>query len=350
VPWLLDQPALAHRARAALLGAFFAALATYAAWPWLPVPGRAAPARTIVVYGFSILGEVIGESVFPAFARRWQAETGERVELVSSFAGSGTITNQVLLGVPAEVVLLSLELDAMRLAAAGVVPEGSWRRLPHGGVLNRTPCVILVREGNPERIEDFQDLARPGVQVVHPDPQVSGAASWAIVAEHVAATRARPDDPDAGRKLLLGIWRNVVTQAASARAARTQFDNGFGDALVTYEQDVLRDRRGGRLRGEIVYPCTTVLAEHVVAVIDSRIPPADRALVDAFVAFLWSEEAQRLFTDAGFRSVDEASGPAPAFAAIADPVRIEDLGGWQVAQRDVVDGVWRARVLPELGR
>ena len=330
---------------------FLAGLCLYALWPWLPIPGRAAQPRTIVFYVFSILGEVMNQDAFPAFQHAWQAKTGERVELVSSFAGSGTITNQLIMGVPGQMALLSLELDAERLADAGVTPPESWRQLPHQGVVNRTPFIILVRHGNPKGIRDFMDLARPGVQVVHPDPLTSGGANWAIIAEYGAGMRARPTDPNAGHELLLGIWRNVVAQAASARAARTQFENGFGDALITYEQEVLRDRARGRLKGEIIYPRSTISSEHTLVVIERNIDPEDRDLADAFVAFLWSEPAQRIFVEHGFRSVDDRlNAENPNFGKIADPFMIADFGGWKQAKREIVDSIWKNRVLRELGK
>src|SRR5688572_27452969 len=325
---------------------FLAGLFFYALWPWLPIPGRGAQPRTVVFYGFSILGEVMNQDAFPAFQREWQAKTGERVELVSSFAGSGTITNQLIMGVPAQMALLSLELDAQRLADAGVTAPESWRQLPNQGVVNRTPFIILVRPGNPKGIRDFMDLARPGVQVVHPDPMTSGGANWAIIAEYGAGMRARPNDPNAGYELLLGIWRNVVAQAASARAARTQFEHGFGDALITYEQEVLRDRALGRLKGQIIYPRSTISSEHTLVEIKRNIEPEDRALVDAFVAFLWSEPAQRIFVEHGFRSVDDRlNAENPNFGKITDPFLIEDFGGWQQAKREIVDSIWKNRVL-----
>jgi sulfate/thiosulfate-binding protein len=328
------------------------ALLLYALWPWLPVPGRAEPRRTVVFYGFSILGEAMNRDVLPAFARSWHRATGERVELATAFAGSGTVTNQLILGVPAQCALLSLELDAERLAEAGVVPAGSWRRLPHGGVVNRTPIVLVVRRGNPKGIHDFSDLARPGVRVVHPDPMTSGGANWAILAEYGAAARRSPDHPrQAGFQALLGIWRNVAAQAASARAARTQFENGFGDVLVTYEQDVLADALAGTLPGEIVYPASTVLSEHTLVVLDKNVAPAERPLIDALVRFLWSEEAQRLFVQRGFRSVDERLNAGnPAFGTIRDPFLAVDFGGWPRIKREIVDGIWKQRVLREVGR
>ena len=330
---------------------FLGALALYALWPWLPLPARAAPARTLVVYGFSILGDAIDLGVFPAFQKQWRDKTGEQVELVSSFAGSGTVTNQLIMGVPAEVAILSLELDAQRLAEAGRIAPQSWRQLPQHGVLNRTPFIILVRPGNPKNIHDFADLARPGIGVVHPDPLTSGGANWAIVAEYGAGIREHPGQPDAGYELLRGVWRNVVAQASSARAARTQFENGFGDALITYEQEAVYDQSRGKLKLDVIYPHSTILSEHSVVVLDRNIAPADRTLVDAFVAFLWSEEGQRIFVDYGFRSVDERLNSGNAnFGSIDDPFMIDAFGGWNRAKREIVDAVWKNRVLKELGK
>jgi sulfate transport system substrate-binding protein len=328
---------------------FFTMLLLYIVWPWLS--SNVSPStRTIVVYGFSTLDEVMNQAIFPAFAGHWQQQTGETVVFISSFAGSGTVTNQLILGVPAEIAILSLELDAMRLADSGVLPGPTWRDLPNEGVLNRTPFIIMVRPGNPENIGDFADLARPGVGVVHPDPLTSGGAQWAILAEYEAGRR-QSDDDTAAYQQLLSIWRNVVAQAASARAARTQFDNGFGDALITYEQEPLRDSMLGRLKGEIVYPPSTILSEHIVVVIDKNIIQEQQPLVEAFVDFLWSEEAQQIFIDYGFRSVDEALNEAnPDFQTIRDPFTVGDMGGWLVAKEAVIDSVWRQQVLPELGK
>ena len=347
---LVKRSVLKRRMSAALLLTAGAVLLAYAVWPWTPMARGARAPRTIVFYGFSILGDVIDHGVFPEFQRQWRERTGERVDLVSSFAGSGTVTNQLILGVPGDLALLSLELDASKLAEAGVIGAESWRRLPFGGVVNRTPFIILVRPGNPKNIRDFADLARPGVRVVHPDPLTSGGANWAIVAEYGAGARSgAPDPARAGHDLLLGIWKNVVAQAASARGARTQFENGFGDALITYEQEALVDRARGKLKADVVYPRSTVLSEHTLVRIDRNVSRRERDLVDAFAAFLWSDEAQRIFVRYGFRSVDEPLNAGnPAFVAIADPFRIADLGGWRRAKKEIVDSVWKDRVLEEM--
>jgi sulfate transport system substrate-binding protein len=341
----------AGRLRAGLPVAFMAGLFLFAVWPWLPVGSQARPPTTLVFYGFSILDEAFNQGIIPAFQADWEARSGQRVEFITSFAGSGTVTNLLKLGVPADLALLALEPDADKLAAAGVIAKDSWKSLPEGGVVNRTPFVILVRPGNPKHIADFADLARPGIGVVHPDPLTSGGAQWAILAEYGAGAGPPPGDVAAGRALLLGIWKNVVAQAASARAARTQFENGFGDALVTYEQEALADRAKGKLTSQIVYPRRTVLSEHVLVVVDRQVTAEERPVVDAFVRYLWSDAAQRIFAAKGFRSVDEAiNATQPAFGVIAEPFRVADLGGWKAAKKDIVDGIWKQRVLPELGR
>lgn len=351
MPVLLDGSILRRRLRRGLGAASFIALLLFAAWPWLPLPGAEARPRTLVFYGFSILGDTMERQIFPAFQASWAQRTGERVDVVGSFAGSGTITNQLIMGVPADVALLSLELDAWRLADAGVIRPADWQGLPHGGVVNRTPFILLVRPGNPKGIHDFADLARPGIGVVHPDPLTSGAANWAIVAEYGAGAREAGGSAEAGYALLAGIWRNVVAQAPSARSARTQFENGFGDVLVTYEQEALVDRARGRLAAEIIYPKRTILSEHTLVRVTKNVDRDEEELVNGFVRFLWSDTAQRGFVSQGFRSVDERLNAAnPAFGRIEDPFLISDYGGWARAKADIVDALWRQRVLPAVAR
>lgn len=318
------------------------ALVFYAVEPWLPWRAPTRP-RTIIVYGFSILGDVMTKGIFPAFQEEWQARTGEPIEFIASFAGSGTITNQIILGVPAQVGILSTELDAQRLVDAGVLPDTTWRKLPHNGTVNLTPFVILTRPGNPKNIHDFADLMRPGIGVVHADPRTSGGAMWGILAEYGSARQMGASQAVAAAQLA-GIWKNVVAQASSARGARTQFENGFGDALVTYEQEALYDIARGKFDGELIYPRSTVESEHTVVVIDRNIAPAERAAVDAFVEFLWSERAQKIFTAYGFRSVDDALNRA-TFTPIEKPFRVADMGGWQTVKQTVIDALWQAKII-----
>ena len=348
---MLKRTVLRQRLRLYGTAAFLSGLLLYCIWPWLPFPHRQRAPRTIVFYGFSILVEVMNKGIFPAFQKEWRERAGEEVEFISSFGGSGTVRNQIVMGVPADMALLSLELDAQKLAQAGLIADASWRQFPEGGVVNRTPFVIYVRRGNPLGVRDFTDLTKPGVKIVHPDPLTSGGANWAIVAEYGSGFRQANGSAAAGKRMLEGVWRNVAAQAASARAARTQFENGFGDALITYEQELLADKIRGKLNGEIVYPQSTIRSEHTLVVIGRNIAPEERDLVQAFTEFLWSEKAQRIFVEHGFRSVQEPLNSAnPQFGTISDLFSIEDFGGWKRAKKEIVDGIWKEQVLKGLGK
>jgi sulfate transport system substrate-binding protein len=322
-------------------------LALFAFWPWLPW-GKPLETQTIVVYGFSILGEVMNNEILPAFQAEWEQQTGERIEFITSFAGSGTITNQLILGVPADIAILSTELDAFRLVENGVLPKDSWRQLPNQGILNRSPFIILVRQGNPKIIHGFDNLAKPGIEIVHPDPLTSGGAQWAILAEYGSALLTSQDDARAYDQLL-GIWENVIAQAASARSARTQFENGFGDALITYEQEALRDKSLGTLNAEIIYPESTILSEHTVVVLDKNINAEEREVIDSLLQFLWSDTAQQIFVENGYRSVNETLNSANSdFGSISNPFLVGDLGGWIEAKQQIVDSIWKDKVLQEI--
>ncbi|HSP87053.1 MAG TPA: sulfate ABC transporter substrate-binding protein [Ignavibacteriaceae bacterium] len=323
---------------------FFTALLIYTLWPWLT--GSARDNRTIVLYGFSILEEVMNKGIFPAFKSEWKDSTGETLSFTSSFGGSGTITNQIIMGVPAEIAILSLELDAMRLLDNKVLKDSSWKKLPNKGIVNTTPFIFLVRPGNPKGVKDFSDLTRKGIGIVHPDPLTSGGAQWAILAEYGSVSLT--GDKESAYSQLLGIWKNVIAQAASARAARTQFNNGFGDVLITYEQEALVDKAKGKLKAEIIYPVSTILSEHVVVEITKNISEDQKRLVDAFIKFLWSDKAQKIFVEYGFRSFNEKFNINPDFGKIQKPFYVKDLGGWSEAKKEIVEKIWKKKVLKEV--
>ena len=161
--------------RASLVCGLLLILVLSSCLPQSQQSGSGAGGQTITLYGFSILKEVLEKAIFPAFAAKWKKEHGQDVHFTSSFAGSETVTNQILQGVGADVAILSIERDAERLKQAGFVTS-DWHQLPNKGIVNKTPFVILVRKGNPKGIRDFADLGKPGVQLIHPEPVSSGGA------------------------------------------------------------------------------------------------------------------------------------------------------------------------------
>src|SRR5215831_3397556 len=128
-----------------------------------PTTGTGSKGITITVYGFSIMKEPLEKEIFQSFAAKWKREHGVDVSFITSFAGSETVTNQILQGAPADVAILSIERDVDRLVQGGAV-KNEWRSRPNKGIINKTPFIILVRKGNPKQITDFPDLAKPGVQ------------------------------------------------------------------------------------------------------------------------------------------------------------------------------------------
>jgi sulfate transport system substrate-binding protein len=177
--------------RAALLALVLTLLAGGSCLPQSPVGTQRGGQRGVTLYAFSVMKEALEKAVIPGFVAKWKQEHGADVRFTSSFAGSETITNQILQGVAAEVGIFSIERDVERLAQGGVV-TGNWQALPHKGVVNKTPFIILVRKGNPKGIRDFEDLAKRGVALIHPDPVSSGGAMWSLLAQgRVGAARAR---------------------------------------------------------------------------------------------------------------------------------------------------------------
>jgi sulfate transport system substrate-binding protein len=259
------------------------------------------------------------------------------------------VTNQILQGAPADVAILSIERDADRLVEGKAVTH-DYHQLPNKGIINKTPFVILVRQGNPKGIKDFPDLAKPGVQIIHPDPVSSGGAQWSILSiygSELKKSEAETGTPDTGRALrtLQAIWKNVISTPGSAREARTQFETKYGDALITYELEGLLMKEAGA-PVDIVIPKSTIFSEHPAVLIDRNIDAAERPMMEAFLNYLWSEEAQRAFVKYHFRSVTNESfnDANKEFAKIEQPFTVEMFGGWSKAYPDVIEKIFKEQV------
>lgn len=304
---------------------------------------------TITVYGFSVAREPIENDIFPAFKADWAKKTGQELTLNRSFAASEIITGQILSGVDVDIAILALERNAARLLE-GKATKSDWHSLPHNGIVHRTPMVIIVRKGNPKRIKDFADLARPDVKLIHPDPIASGGGQWSVLAiygsEIVKSERATGEaNHTKAFELLRSIWKNVIATPGAAREARTQFERGEGDALVTYELEALQLlEKGGEI--EIIAPVATIFSEHPVVIIDHGMSPQRYALVELFARYLWSETAQKAWVKSYFRSVtdEKLNEHEPRFAKIAMPFTVATLGGWERAYPEIIEKVWKQRI------
>jgi sulfate/thiosulfate-binding protein len=335
--------------RAALLGLLLSLLTAGSCLPQSQVGTERGGQRGVTLYAFSVMKEAMEKAVIPGFAAKWKQEHGADVRFTSSFAGSETITNQILQGVAAEVGIFSIERDVERLAQGGAV-TGNWQAMPHKGVVNKTPFIILVRKGNPKGIRDFGDLGKQGVALIHPDPVSSGGAMWSLLAiygSELVKSKAETGGADQSRalNLLKSVWRNVISTPGSAREARTQFETGYGDALITYELEGLLMKEAGAAV-EVVVPRATIFSEHPAVIIDRNVTAEERPLLEAFMQYLWSDEAQRAFVKYHFRSVthEEFNDANPEFAKIELPFTVELFGGWARAYPEIIEGVWRNQV------
>jgi sulfate transport system substrate-binding protein len=328
-----------------IVAVFFATLLSSC----LPSPQQGGVGKAITVYGFSIMKESLEKDIYPAFAAKWKREHGEDVTFNSSYAGSETITNQIIQGAPADIAILSIENDVQRLVKAGQVsPE--WNANPQKGIVNNTPFIILVRQGNPRGITDFPDLGKPGVKLIHPDPVSSGGAQWSILSiygSELMKSAAESGQKDTVRALntLKSIWANVISTPGSAREARTQFETGYGDALITYELEGLLMKQAGA-PVDIVVPRSTIFSEHPGVIVDRNVTPAEHDVVTAFRNFLWSEDAQKAFVKNNFRSsTNEALNAAnTGFVKIEMPFTIDYFGGWAKATPEVIEAIFRDQV------
>lgn len=296
-----------------------------------------AGSHTITLGAYTTPREAYGEAIVPAFVAQRRAQGAPDTTVHESYLGSGAQARAIVGGFGADVAALSLEPDIEVLRAAGLI-QHDWRAGEHGGMVTRSVVVIGVRRGNPKNIRSWEDLARPGVEVLTPNVRTSGGAMWNVLAIYGAAIRGRAGTPagdhQAAVGLLASILRNVKNMDRSARDSLLTFERGVGDAIITYENEILVGRAHGR-DYEYVTPPSTILIENPVALVDVNVDRhGSRELARSFVDFLYSVEAQRAFAQHGLRPVvaSVAAETSAQFAAVDDLFTIGDLGGWASAQ------------------
>jgi len=283
------------------------------------------------------------EEVIPMFTA---TEAGAGVTFEQSYSGSGDQSRAVEAGLPADIVALSLWPDVERLVEPGIV-SADWDENAHGGMVSDSIVVFAVRPGNPSRIEDWDDLVRDDVEVITPNPFTSGGAQWNLLAAYQAQIAAGRDEATA-TAFLKALIANTSVMDRSAREALTTFFAGQGDVLIAYENEAIFAQQMGQ-PVEYIVPDTTMLIENPVAVtLTGDAPEAARAFVD----YLYTPEAQRVFGRHGYRPVLDDILAEFDYAEPARLFTIADLGGWAVARPrffDPDDGLV-AQLFAELGR
>lgn len=274
-----------------------------------------------------------------AFADHWKAKTGGTVTVRQSHGGSGKQARSVIDGLEADVVTLALAYDIDEIANIGKLLPADWqKRLKHNSSPYTSTIVFLVRKGNPKGIKDWDDLAKPGIGVITPNPKTSGGARWNYLAAWGYALKKFNNDEAKARDFVAAILKNVPVLDSGARGSTTTFvERGIGDVLLTWENEALLALKElGPDKFDIIAPSLSILAEPPVAVIDKVVDKkGTRAVAQAYLEYLYSPEGQELAGQNYFRPTDPAV--AKKFAGQYPKVNMftidQVFGGWAKAQK-----------------
>lgn len=305
----------------------------------LPAAARA-QAVTLVNVSYDPTRELY-RAVNDAFVKEWQAKTGQRVTVRTSHGGSGRQARSVIDGLDADVVTLALAGDIDAIAREAKRLPADWQaRLPNNASPYTSTIVLLVRKGNPKGIKDWDDLAKPGVQVITPNPKTSGGARWNYLAAWAFELDRTGGDAGKAKALVAAIFRNVPVLDTGARGSTTTFvQRGLGDVLVAWENEAfLAKQEFGADRFDIVYPSLSIVAEPPVALVDQVVDKrGTRAVAQAYLEFLYGPAAQRIIASHYYRPF-RPEHAAPEDLARFGKTRLVTIdgvfGGWAKAQAE----------------
>lgn len=274
-----------------------------------------------------------------AFSKYWQAKTGDKVTIKTSHGGSGKQARSIIDGLDADVATLALGYDVDQLYdKAKLIPKDWQKRLPHNSSPYTSTIVLLVRKGNPKGIKDWDDLVKPGVSVITPNPKTSGGARWNYLAAWAFAQKKYGGDEAKTKEFIGKLLKNVPVLDTGARGSTTTFvERGIGDVLIAWENEAfLAQKELGVGKFEIVVPSLSILAEPPVAVVDKFAKKhGNEQVAKAYLEYLYTEEGQEIAAKNYYRPISEAVAkkyesqfPKVSFVKID-----EDFGGWQKAQK-----------------
>lgn len=274
-----------------------------------------------------------------AFAKYWQAKTGDKVTIKASHGGSGKQARSVIDGLQADVVTLALAYDVDALAEKGKLLNKDWiTRLPDNSSPYTSTIVFLVRKGNPKNIKDWDDLIKPSIKVVTPNPKTSGGARWNYLAAWAYGQKKFNNDEAKTREFIGKILKNVPVLDSGARGATTTFvERGIGDVLLAWENEAfLAQKELGPDKFEIVAPSLSILAEPSISVVDKVVDKrGTRKVAEAYLEHLYSEEGQEIAAKNYYRPrLDSVARKYEKFFPKLTLVTIDSaFGGWQKAQK-----------------
>ena len=277
------------------------------------------------------------QSINAAFAVQWKAKTGDDVTINQSHGGSGAQSRAVIDGLDADVVTLALAYDIDAISQKAQLLPADWqKRLPENSTPYTSTIVFLVRQGNPQKIKDWPDLVKPGVQVITPNPKTSGGARWSYLAAWAYAEKAPGGNFEKAKAFVANLYHHVPVLDSGARGATTTFaQRGIGDVLLSWENEAHLALKESPGKFEIVYPSNSILAEPPVALVDKNVDRhGTRKVAEAYLQFLYTKQGQEIEAKNFYRPRDPAVLALHAADFPKIPLyTIDDVfGGWTKAQ------------------
>ena len=274
-----------------------------------------------------------------SFAKYWKSKAAEDVSVRQSHGGSGKQARSVIDGLEADIVTLALAYDIDEIHnKAGLIPKDWQKRLPGNSAPYTSTIVFLVRKGNPKQVRDWNDLVRPGIKVITPNPKTSGGARWNYLAAWAYALKQKGGSEASARDFVSRLYRNVPVLDSGARGATTTFvQRGQGDVLIAWENEAfLAVNELGKDRFEIVVPSLSILAEPPVAVVDKVVDrKGTRKVAEEYLKYLYSPQGQEIAARHYYRPFDKkvARKYAKQFPALKLVTIDSVFGGWARAQK-----------------
>lgn len=314
----------------------------------------ASAGRAILNVSYDPTRELFKE-INPLFVAQWKTKTGEEIQIQASHGGSGAQARSVIEGLAADVVTLALadDIDAIS-RKSGKIPANWQSRLPHNSSPYTSTIVLLVRKGNPKDIKDWDDLARPGVVVVTPNPKTGGGARWNYLAAWGFGLKKFKGNEEKTRDFVRAIYKNAPVLDSGARGSTMTFTKReLGDVLITWENEAhLALKEYGDDKYEIVIPSLSILAEPAVAVVDANVDAkGTRDVAEAYLRFLYEPDAQKIIAKNFYRPARPEYVDRTQLALFPKLQLItidKAFGGWQAAQKKhFVDGAIFDQMLKE---
>jgi sulfate/thiosulfate-binding protein len=285
------------------------------------------------------------DRILPLFVKQWEEKTGQKLEIKTSYGGSGSQTRAVIDGLDADVVTLALSADVFKLEEAGLIEPGWEQELPNSSIITHSAVALITRPGNPKQITNWKDLVKPGVTVVTANPKTSGGARWNFLGLWGSITQNGGTAQQA-ESFVSRVYKNVENLPKDAREASDVFLNrDQGDVLLNYENEAILATRTGDLKDPFVVPELNIRIEGPVAIVDKNVDTkGTRESAEALAEFLFSDEAQTIFAEEGFRPTSPTvwTRVKDRFAPVKQFFSVKDFGGWSLVNKEFFGdrGIW----------